>query len=265
MFTMTLDEWAKYRDLLKKLSDKAAEEFRDAVFSESGRWHGIGLANIPRDELISFTYALVTKYSEGAATAACEMYDAIAELSGVALPPAEPAPTASIDEVAKTVYGTANTNNEEIIANSIGRLVKRAGQDTTLRNAQRDGAYAAWIPSGDTCAFCITLASRGWELVRNTDFKDGHAKHIHSNCDCAYAVKFNDEVKYSNYDPSKYEEMYYGAPLEKGQRITAKNRVNALRREIYAQNKEEINAQKRSAYEKRKERESSEAEEADVN
>jgi hypothetical protein len=43
-----------------------------------------------------------------------------------------------------------------------------------------------------------------------------------------------------------------------------KDKLNAMRRDAYAENKEEINAQKRSAYEKRKERNSSEAEEINV-
>ena len=45
----------------------------------------------------------------------------------------------------------------------VSRLVKRAGADTTLKNAQRDGAEFAWVPHGDSCAFCLTLASRGWQ------------------------------------------------------------------------------------------------------
>jgi hypothetical protein len=59
--------------------------------------------------------------------------------------------------------------------------------------------------------------------------------------------------------------MYDNAPVEEGQKMTPKNRINAMRREAYAQNKEEINAQKRSAYAKRKELNSSEAEEINVN
>lgn len=43
------------------------------------------------------------------------------------------------------------------------------------------------------------------------------------------------------------------------------NKINAMRRRFYEENKERINAQKRSAYAKRQERESSEAEEADIN
>jgi uncharacterized protein VirK/YbjX len=88
--------------------------------------------------------------------------------------------------------------------------------------------------------------------------KNGHAEHIHGNCDCAYAVRFNSKTNYAGYDPDKYLAMYNstsGTPTQK---------INAMRREFYAENKEEINAQKRDAYAKRKERESSAAEEMDV-
>ena len=52
--------------------------------------------------------------------------------------------------------------------------------------------------------------------------------------------------------------MYYDAPLEEGQKMTPKNRINALRRENYAKNKDEINEQKREAYAKRQEVEAEE-------
>ena len=54
--------------------------------------------------------------------------------------------------------------------------------------------------------------------------------------------------------------MYYGADLD-GEAPSAHNRINAMRREFYAENKDEINAQKRSAYAKRIERDSPQAEE----
>ena len=53
--------------------------------------------------------------------------------------------------------------------------------------------------------------------------------------------------------------MYEGADGS-----TPNERINAMRRDAYAQNRELINEQKRSAYAKRKERESSEAEEIKV-
>lgn len=256
MATMPLDTWVKYKNLLAKISDEAAKEFRDAVFNVNGRFKGVGLNNIDRQELIDYAYALVAKYSEASSEAACIFYDELAELSGAFVPPAVPAEPADIGTVAKAV---SFTKNEEMLGAAIGRLVKQAGQDTTLQNALRDGAEFAWIPAGDTCAFCLTLASRGWQRASKGAIKNGHAEHIHGNCDCAYAVRFNESTNYAGYDPDKYLDMYNsstGTPTQK---------INAMRRRAYAENKEEINAQKRDAYAKRKELESSEAEEIDVN
>lgn len=252
--------WNKYISVLRKLNDKAAEDMirfmRQRGITNTGGVYV--LTSYERKELIDFAYAIATKYGEGAAAAACEMYDAIALLSDAGVPPAEPAKTASYDEVAIAINGTLKTN-PDIVPAAVSRLVKMAGADTTLDNAIRDGAYWAWIPRGDTCAFCITLASRGWQKASKNALKNGHAEHIHSNCDCTYAVRFGNNLTVEGYDPEQYRDMYYGADGN-----TPKQRINAMRREFYQDNKDKINEQKRSAYAKRKERESSAAEETDI-
>lgn len=216
--------------------------------------------------LVEYSYAISTKYGEAAASLACEMYDSVAEASGLLLDPAVPAATPVYKEVEGTVKGvTSVTHDAEAIAATTGKFVKRTGADTTIQNGLRDGAEFAWIPDGETCAFCLELASRGWQSASKDLVKRGHVEHIHPNCDCQFAIRFNPRTTYSGYDPEKYKKMYYDAPLEEGQKITAKNRLNALRRQIYAKNKDEINEQKRSAYEKREELNSSKAEEANVN
>jgi hypothetical protein len=170
-----------------------------------------------------------------------------------------PAPTAKYGEVAKAVYGTKlQSSDPNVMANAIGRMVKLAGVDTMQQNALRDGAEWAWIPSGDTCAFCLTLASRGWQRASKEAIKNGHAEHVHANCDCTYAIRFSSDLNVEGYDPDEYKTLYdskSGTPEEK---------INAMRRQFYAENKEIINEQKRSAYEKRKELNSSEAEEINV-
>ena len=77
--------------------------------------------------------------------------------------------------MAGTVQGVAKTSrNPEEMGGAVGRLVKQAGADTTPQNALRVGAEFAWVPSGDTCAFCITLASRGWQRASRKAVKGGH-------------------------------------------------------------------------------------------
>ena len=244
--------WDKYIARLRKMSDKAARLMLERV-------SGLDLSALSaneRAEIIDYAYALATKYGEGTGALAAEMYDALAEIAAAPVPAAVPAQTATYAEVAKAVNGTLKTGNAEIVSASVGRMVKMAGVDTTIQNALRDGAEWAWIPVGDTCAFCITLASRGWQRASKKAIKGGHAEHIHANCDCTYAIRFDSGTTVEGYTPDRYLRMYDGADGS-----TPNERINAMRRDAYAKNRELINEQKRSAYAKRKERESSEAEE----
>lgn len=224
--------WNEYITRLSRLNQKAGQLMREYIDA-----HGTA----DTDGLVAYAYGLVTKYSEGSAELACQMYEALAEAQGVYVPAAEPAATASYGEVARMVNATKDQNPANL-PNGVSRLVKRAGADTTLKNAVRDGAEWAWIPHGDTCPFCITLASNGWQKASQKLLKGGHAEHIHSNCDCEFAVRFRSDTTVAGYDPDKYYRQYREAGGD----------INKMRRIDYAANREHINEQKRTAYAVRK-------------
>ena len=169
---------------------------------------------------------MLFRSGEGSAELAAQMYDAIAAAEEVFVPTAEPAATASYGEVARMVNGTRTSPPQ--LQSGVSRLVKRAGADTTLKNARRDGAQWAWVPHGDTCPFCITLASRGWQTASAKTLKRDHAEHIHSNCDCEFAVRFRSGTNVAGYDPEKYLKQYRDAGSD----------VNAMRRIDYAARKD---------------------------
>lgn len=221
-----------YHARLSKLNEKAGQLMQEYVAAH-------GTEDGPA--LIAYAHALVTKYGEGSAELACQMYDALAEASKANLPAAEPAATAEYGEVARMVNATKRQNPANL-PNGVRRLVKRAGADTTLHNAIRDGAEWAWVPHGDTCPFCIMLASNGWQKASAKLLKGGHAEHIHANCDCEFAVRFDGSTTVAGYDPEKYLRQYRAAGSD----------VNAMRRIDYAAHRERINAQKRAAYAARK-------------
>lgn len=229
---ITTRTWNNYIARLSRLNEAAGQKMREYI-----RLHGTD----DTEALISYAYAVITRYGEGSAELACQMYDALAEAEGVLLPAAEPAATASYGEVARMVHATKDQNPANL-PSGVSRLVKRAGADTTLHNAVRDGAEWAWVPHGDTCPFCITLASRGWQTASQKLLKNGHAEHIHSNCDCEFAVRFHSGTSVAGYDPEKYLKQYRDAGSD----------VNAMRRIDYAARKDAINAQKRAAYAVRK-------------
>lgn len=225
---ITANAWNEYITRLSRLNQKAGQLMREYIGS-----HGTEST----DDLIAYAYGLVTKYGEGSAELACQMYDALAEAANAGVPAAEPAEPADYGEVARMVNATKNQNPANL-PNGVSRLVKRAGADTTLKNAVRDGAEWAWVPHGDTCPFCITLASNGWQKASSKVLKGGHAEHIHANCDCEFAIRFDHNTTVAGYDPDKYLKQYRDAGGD----------INKMRRVNYAANKERINAQKRAAY-----------------
>ena len=246
--------WDQYIAALRKINDAAYQAMKDYIDR-----YGFPTERWQQDAMIDVAEAIVRKYGDASSTLAAEFYDRIVKLAGKTLPPALPADPATTEEIAQAVVGTIKSGNPDIVSGAVGRLVKMQGVDTTMKNALRDGAEWAWIPRGETCAFCIALASRGWQEASRKALKNGHAEHIHANCDCTYAIRFDRSSNVAGYDPDAYREMWDDADGR-----NSDQKLNSLRRSLYAENREKILSQKRSAYEKSKELESSAAEEMDI-
>ena len=235
--------WKRYSEGLDRVNAKAKELIEQYINT-----HDI-TTDDGRAELIRYAHGIATKYGEAAAEYACQMYDAVTALEGETLPPAEPAETATYSETAKAVNGTLKyVLAAEMVGTAVGRLVKMAGQDTTLKNAIRDKAYFAWIPEGDTCAFCLMIAAEGWKRATAAALAGGHADHIHGNCNCAYAIRHESSTEYAAYDPGKYQ-----AIMDDAEGSTEEEKFNSIRRANYAEHKDEINEQKRMTYRERAE------------
>lgn len=224
--TISITAWTAFLERLRKVNDAATDKMLKYI-----ELNGMPQTQEQINAAIDYAFGLATKYGEAAAELACQMYDATALASGVKLPASEPAATASMHEVAKAIQGTVKSGNANIVASAVGRWVKMAGVDTTMQNAIRDGAEWAWIPRGETCAFCIALASRDWQRASKKALKGGHAEHIHANCDCTYAVRFDRRTTVAGYDPEKYKAMYNSTTG------SSTDKINAMRRAAYDENK----------------------------
>lgn len=212
-------DWTKYIRKLSAINKKAADTMQ------------FWLDNNPEadvDEMIWVAQNIAGRYGEAAGALACEMYDRTATAMGASVPPAVPADVPDYGETAKAIKGTLN-NKQNTVPATVGRMVKQVGADTMLNNAKRDHAQFAWIPMGDTCAFCMTLASRGWQYMSKNALKNGHAEHIHANCDCEFAIRFDTESNVEGYDPEKYRKIYDDAEGD-----APDDKINAIRRAIYA-------------------------------
>jgi hypothetical protein len=208
---------------MSKISQTAASKMQTYVLE-----HGFD----DMKALLDYAMALSDRYGEAVGSLACQMYEATAAAQGVIVPTAEMAELPNYGDVAKAVYGAKKTSENEV-SKAIGRLVKMVGADTTLKNAERDGAQFAWVPHGDTCAFCMVLASRGWQYMSKNALRNGHAEHIHANCDCQYAIRFDGKSSVKGYDPDRYLQMY-----ENAEGTTSQEKINAMRRAAYKESKQ---------------------------
>ena len=220
---------AEYRNMLSRISARAADEVQQYMMDH----------HFEIDEtFMEFVDSIVVKYGEAAGSLSAQFYDNLAEYWQIQnasqtfvdvvqkpLQIAEVADLPTEDEIAKAIYGTMKESPNKI-PSTVGRLVKRTAEDTTLKNAIRDGAQFAWVPNSDTCPFCIMLASRGWQYASKKTLKNGHAEHIHPNCDCTYVVRFDSTSSVDGYDPDKYLEMYNEADGD----------LNAMRRKLKSTN-----------------------------
>lgn len=241
------NSWKKYISMLSMCNDKAAEMIKSYIDKN-------GVAN--RNALIDYAYAVVTKYSEASGALAATWCEQIADIEGRKFLSALVADTPDYSDVAKIVNGILKTsNNTERISSAVSSLVKRTAADTTLQNASHFGAEYAWIPMGDTCAYCMELASYGWRKASKKMMEGHHAEHIHPNCDCQFAIRFNNNTRYKAYDADKYKKMF-----EEAEGDSMDEKRNYIRR-IQYQNPEvrdRINEQKRELYNLNRENEEAE-------
>lgn len=220
MKKLSSQAWLNYIRRLNGINAQARKDLKKWILQWGVDENGNLLDNINeavagRDQTFAdYCLLVVQKYSDASGALAAAMYDAIAILEGASVPPAEMVANATIDDMYKTTNGVLKTSrNVDEMTGAVSRYVKKASCDTMLQNAYRDRAQYAWIPQGETCAFCMALAAQGWVNVSVRKIRKGypHAEHIHSNCDCNYAVRFNKDTEVEGYNPDYYTDMFYKA------------------------------------------------------
>ena len=243
---MSEEAWNEYIRRLRLLSDD--------TYNWVMKWlDGLdiaGLSDAEWNRFVNLLYINVVKNGEAAATLSAELFEYMTQNSLENLATVDMFVNDDIRELYRMVYGVKKYGNPKLIAEGASRYVKLSSVDTVLGNALKYGCEVAWIPHGDTCAFCIALASNGWQPASKKLIKNGHAEHVHANCDCTFAVRYSRDVEVEGYDDGKkYRKIYYDA---KGS--DSSERIKNLRRELDAENKEEIKKQQHEAYEERKKR-----------
>lgn len=118
------------------------------------------------------------------------------------------------------------------LAGLLDRLVKQAGRSTMFASVGDNGLRYARVPWGDTCAFCLMLASRG-DVYHTRESAGGDGNRFHPVCDCSIEpVRYDEDLEAlkqaAGYDPDALYDRYLAARKEAGSGDT-KEILSALR------------------------------------
>lgn len=191
-----------------QLVEYAIEEFQ--------YWVKQGLTE---EELFSIATQLGEKYGLLASELGAQWYDLCTQLAEIEAEPAELSPVSTEDINARV---TAAMNAEPVLIESVfnsylqnvvNDSIRRTGDANLQRDYERGLAGGKWcrVPVGDTCAWCLMLASNGaWYKSEETALGTS-PDHYHSDCNCI-AVYHADAESIKGYDKlTEYKQMYYAA------------------------------------------------------
>lgn len=170
-----------------------------------------------RDAVVSAVNAVLDTYSLAAGQASADFFDASREIAvgsrlgaAVATGRDHDATEGAIRAfVEKVLKGDIDSFNSAVISR-VGYELKRSAGQTMMENAARDPLKPrfARVPSGgETCKFCLMLASRGF--VYHSKKTAGEFGHYHDNCDCRIVASW-DKDGVEGYDPTSYLNEWRG-------------------------------------------------------
>lgn len=248
--------WDAYNRAVEAQAGEAARRMRTflATLDFTGDYESKKAA---RDLAIEFFKELVGIYGDAAATLAADFYEELAEAAGEGVPPAALVEPAEGSMEGSVRYAACNLFGQQAsvplfmdaVERSVRTFVKKMANDTMSANAVRDGAKHgvrfARVPTGpETCAFCITLASRGF--VYASPETAGEFDHYHDDCDCRVVAGFGDDAGVDGYDPEVYRDIYYrNVKYDEYGHVLVEDTLNSIRREMYPLAKDARNARRR--------------------
>lgn len=197
----------------RQLLDAAVDELMEYVHD-----------GMTAEELVDAATHVAAKYSYLGCELGAQWYDLCSELAGIGAEPAEygdpdldgigARAEARLDgaeptEAARPVF---NAFLQDVINDSI----RMTGNANLHRDYERGICGGKWtrVPVGDTCAWCLMLASQGaWYVSERSALNRGgiEGDHYHDGCDCK-AVYHADAESIGGYSKlDGYKKMYYDA------------------------------------------------------
>ena len=170
-----------------------------------------------RDLVIRALAAVMPTYTDMAAQASADFYDAAREL---VVGEKMGAQAISDFDMRKTegavrgfvrfvLDGRADTFNDQVLQR-IDYEMKRSANMSVVENGRRDPKRVRYarVPTGDeTCDLCLMLASRGFVYQSEST---ASASHVHSHCDCRITPGW-DGMEVEGYDPRSIYDRWQDA------------------------------------------------------
>lgn len=207
----------KYIDNYTKALNKLSADVQAKLAADLAKIDFTADVATVRDAIIDRMEMYCGPYTDMAAILAAEFYDGLreqavgAKLGAYAESGREPVATEKAVRgiMQDVVEGKAA---EVVVRKLTGRAdyeIKKAAGECIYRNGQRDPLkpkYARVPSGGETCRFCIMLASRGF--VYHSKEAAGENGHYHANCDCRIVPGFGGSTTVPGYDPDLYYDMW---------------------------------------------------------
>lgn len=192
-----------------QLVETALNEFRKYLYE-----------GIPLDEVVEIATAVGEQFSILGGELGAQWYDLCTELAGIEAEPAELSPmdrdaiAASANAAATRVEaGVIEDVFKSYLQNVINESIRTTGTANLWRDYERGLAGGKWtrVPVGDTCAWCLMLASQGAYYLSKKSALGETPDHYHRDCNCI-AVYHADAESIKGYaELAEYKRMYYEA------------------------------------------------------
>ncbi|WP_346921703.1 hypothetical protein [Glutamicibacter creatinolyticus] len=223
------------------MSAAVLEKFTTANDAISARVDGelrrvlgrIDLANpaVARSALFEAIPPLVERWGDVAAVVAAEWFEQFRAVEGASGPRATLAPKVP-EGVINGRLGFATRESGHLFAGQtsefanflsliVNEYVLQPGHDTVAMNSARSKARYARVPEPGACAFCLTLASRGFVYTKSTVTGTKGGERYHGYCRCKGMPVWDEtraRVVYG-YDPEGLLKLYKEAAEESGRDV----------------------------------------------
>jgi len=220
---------------INAISEDARRRLSDALMRID--WTA-GVAEV-REAVVALMQTYCAQATDSVAMLAAEFYDGLRlievgeRMGALALSGRDPAATeGAVRAFAQMLVDGKQAQFVERCLDRVDYECKVAAAQTCLSNARRDRRkprFARVPAGGETCDFCLMLASRGFVYA-----SEQAASHAHANCDCRVVPSWN-SFGIRGYDPDALKDEWRAAVDEKAQRRADRNGtdVESERRAIY--------------------------------